>query len=149
MSPLIVTAALLRRENHILITKRPADKQQGGFWEFPGGKLHSDETPQQALQRELLEELDLAVEVGAIFEVVYHRYDWGPVLILVYECRPLSDVIRNLEVSEHRWVRVEQLTDYELLPADQPIVDKLLAGTGASQGPSQSAMPNLTPPTAR
>jgi 8-oxo-dGTP diphosphatase len=149
MSPLIVTAALLRRENHILITKRPADKQQGGFWEFPGGKLHSDETPQQALQRELLEELDLAVEVGAIFEVVYHRYDWGPVLILVYECHPLSDVIRNLEVSEHRWVRVEQLTDYEVLPADRPIVDKLLAGTGASQGPAQSAMPGLTPPAAR
>jgi len=126
MPPLIVTAALLRRGNHILITKRPANKQQGGFWEFPGGKLHSDETPQQALHRELLEELDLEVEIGAIFEVVYHRYDWGPVLILVYECRPLSEIIRNLEVDEHRWVTVEQLPEYELLPADRPIVDKLL-----------------------
>lgn len=149
MSPLIVTAALLRRGNHILITKRPADKQQGGFWEFPGGKLQSDETPQQALQRELLEELDLAVEVGAIFEVVYHRYDWGPVLILVYECLPLSGLIRNLEVSEHCWVSVEQLTAYELLPADLPIVDKLLAQADANQGLAESAAPGINPPAAR
>lgn len=126
MSPLIVTAALLRRNSRILITKRPADKQQGGFWEFPGGKLHSDETPQQALQRELREELDLEAEIGAIFEVVYHRYDWGPVLILVYECLPLSTVIRNLEVDEHRWITLEELPEYDLLPADRPIVDKLL-----------------------
>ncbi len=149
MSPLIVTAALLRRGNHILITKRPADKQQGGFWEFPGGKLQSDETPQQALQRELLEELDLDVEVGGIFEVVYHRYDWGPVLILVYECRPLSDAIRNLEVSEHRWVTVEQLPTYDLLSADRPIVDKLLARTAASQERAASAAAELNPPAAR
>jgi 8-oxo-dGTP diphosphatase len=126
MSPLIVTAALLRKDSRILITKRPADKQQGGFWEFPGGKLQSNERPQQALQRELREELDLEVEVGAIFEVVYHRYDWGPVLILVYECHPLSEVIRNLEVDDHRWLSLEQLPEYDLLAADQPIVDKLL-----------------------
>ena len=126
MQPLIVSAALLRKDHKILITKRPAAKQQGGFWEFPGGKLHSDETPQQALQRELREELVLEVEVGAIFEVVYHRYDWGPVLILVYECRPLSTVIRNLEVDEHRWISVEQLSEYDLLAADRPIIDKLL-----------------------
>jgi 8-oxo-dGTP diphosphatase len=126
MQPLIVTAALLRKDSKILITKRPADKQQGGFWEFPGGKLQSDETPQQALQRELHEELDLEIEVGGIFEVVYYRYDWGPVLILVYECRPLSEVIRNLEVDDHRWLAVEQLSKYDLLPADRPIVDKLL-----------------------
>jgi 8-oxo-dGTP diphosphatase len=145
MPPLIVTAALLRMDSKILITKRPADKQQGGFWEFPGGKLHSDETPQQALHRELLEELDLAVEVGSIFEVVYHRYDWGPVLILVYECRPLSTVIRNLEVDEHRWVTVEQLPAYDLLPADRPIVDKLLR-----QGNStEDAAACITLPAAR
>lgn len=126
MQPLIVTAALLRKDSRVLITKRPADKQQGGFWEFPGGKLQDNETPQQALKRELGEELDLEIEVGAIFEVVYHRYDWGPVLILVYECLPLSGVIRNLEVDEHRWLTVEQLPEYDILPADRPIIDKLL-----------------------
>lgn len=126
MKPLIVTAALLRKDSRVLITKRPADKQQGGFWEFPGGKLQCDETPQQALKRELREELDLEIEVGGIFEVVYHRYDWGPVLILVYECLPLGGVIRNLEVDEHRWLTVEQLPEYDILPADRPIIDKLL-----------------------
>lgn len=145
MQPLIVTAALLRKDHQILITKRPADKQQGGFWEFPGGKLNSDETPQQALHRELLEEIDLEVEVGAIFEVVYHRYDWGPVLILVYECHPLSDTIRNLEVDEHRWITVGQLPDFDLLPADRPIVDKLL-----HQGErTRSSATEINLPTAR
>lgn len=126
MSPLIVTAALLLNGSQILITKRPAHKQQGGFWEFPGGKLQSGETPQEALKRELKEELDLDAEIGQIFEVVYHRYDWGPVLILAYECRPLSGVIRNLEVADHRWVSSKELPNYDLLPADRPIVDKLL-----------------------
>ncbi|MEZ4485759.1 MAG: (deoxy)nucleoside triphosphate pyrophosphohydrolase [Syntrophotaleaceae bacterium] len=149
MQPLIVTAALLRKDHQILITKRPADKQQGGFWEFPGGKLQSNETPQQALQRELLEELDLAAEIGSIFEVVYHRYDWGPVLILAYECRPLGNSIRNLEVSEHRWITVEQLSDFELLPADGPIVDKLLDQAGADARPAQPAAPKLNPQPAR
>jgi 8-oxo-dGTP diphosphatase len=145
MQPLIVTAALLRKDSKILITKRPADKQQGGFWEFPGGKLHSDETPQQALHRELREELDLEVEVGAIFEVVYHRYDWGPVLMLVYECFPLSSVIHNLEVDEHRWITVEQLPEFELLPADRPIVDKLRRQGDRAKNPATEI--NL--PTAR
>lgn len=126
MLPLIVTAALLRKNSKILLTKRPANKPQGGFWEFPGGKLQQDETPQQALQRELREELDLEVKVGSIFEVVYHRYEWGPVLILVYECQPCSEVIRNLEVAEHRWIAVAELSGYDVLPADRPIIDKLL-----------------------
>lgn len=136
MQPLIVTAALLRKDSKILITKRPPDKQQGGFWEFPGGKLQDNETPQEALKRELREELDLEIEVGGIFEAVYHRYDWGPVLILVYECRPLSGVIRNLEVDEHRWLFVEQLPEYDILPADRPIIDKLLR-----QGPFGAPSP--------
>ncbi len=126
MFPLIVTAALLRKNSKILITKRPADKPHGGFWEFPGGKLQRNETPQQALQRELREELDLDVEVGSIFEVVYHRYEWGPVLILVYQCQPRSEVIRNLEVADHAWAAVDELSGYDVLPADRPVIDKLL-----------------------
>ena len=136
MPPLIVTAALLRKDQKILITKRPENKQQGGFWEFPGGKLQSGETPQQALRREIREELDLEAEIGEIFEVVYHRYDWGPVLILAYEGRPLSGVIRNLEVADHRWITPEELPEYDLLPADRPIVAKLLR---------QGQVPNHSP----
>lgn len=129
MHPLIVTAAVIRRNGKILITRRPDGKPQGGLWEFPGGKLHGGESPQEGLRRELVEELALEIEVGGIFEVVYHRYDWGPVLILAYNCRPVGGAIRNLEVAEHRWVPPGQIDAFDLLPADRPIVRKLLEGS--------------------
>lgn len=126
MLPLLVTAAVIRQDDSILITRRPDGARHGGMWEFPGGKLDGGESPQECLRREINEELGLTVEVGPIFESAYHRYDWGPVLILAYECRPLSGTIRNLEVAEHRWVAPAELPGYDILPADRPIIDKLL-----------------------
>jgi 8-oxo-dGTP diphosphatase len=126
MLPLIVTAAVIRKGDTVLITRRPEERRHGGMWEFPGGKLDGNESPQECLRREVLEELDLAVAVGAIFEIAYHCYEWGPVLILAFECRPLGERIRHIEVSEHRWVHPREMVLYDILPADQPIIDKLL-----------------------
>ncbi|MBN1140392.1 MAG: (deoxy)nucleoside triphosphate pyrophosphohydrolase [Deltaproteobacteria bacterium] len=126
MQPLIVTAAVLRKDGRILITRRPEGKRHAGFWEFPGGKLEDGETPPEGLRREIAEELGLEIEVLEIFEVVHHRYDWGPVLILAYDCRPRGASIRNLGVAEHRWVAPAELAAYPLLPADVPIVRKLI-----------------------
>ncbi|NLC69825.1 MAG: (deoxy)nucleoside triphosphate pyrophosphohydrolase [Desulfuromonadaceae bacterium] len=125
MQPLIVTAAILRKDGRILITRRPEGKPHGGFWEFPGGKLEEHESPEECLQREIVEELSLEIDIRGIFEVVHHRYDWGPVLILAYDCLPRGTAIRNLGVAEHRWVSLEELPGYPLLPADVPIVNKL------------------------
>ncbi len=130
MLPLLVTAAILRDAGKVLITRRPEGRPYAGMWEFPGGKMDGGETPQDCLRREIVEELDLRIEVGSIFEVAYYRYEWGPVLILAYECRPLSECIRNVEVAEHRWVFPSDLEEYTLLPADRPIIDKLLLGNG-------------------
>ncbi|WP_298039208.1 (deoxy)nucleoside triphosphate pyrophosphohydrolase [uncultured Desulfuromonas sp.] len=126
MLPLLVTAAIIRKEKQVLITRRPEGSRHAGLWEFPGGKLDDDESPQDCLRREIREELDLEVAVGPILEVAYYRYDWGPVLVLAFECRPLGNRIRNLEVAEHRWVRPEALADFDILPADRPIIEKLL-----------------------
>jgi len=126
MLPIIVTAAILRRDRSVLITKRPESSRHGGMWEFPGGKLDPNESPQEGLRRELMEELGIDSEVGDIFETVYFRYPQGTVLILVYECRHLSGDIRNLEVAEHHWVPITELDRFDLLPADAPIVAKLL-----------------------
>jgi len=125
MLPIIVTAAILRDEDTVLITRRPDTSRHGGMWEFPGGKLDPNETPQEGLRRELREELGIDAEVGDIFEVVYFRYPQAPVLILAYECRHLAGAIRDLEVAEHRWVPVAELHRYDLLPADAPIVTRL------------------------
>jgi len=125
MLPLIVTAAIIVRDDCVLITRRPAGSRHAGFWEFPGGKLEDGESPEQCLARELLEELDLPIAVGELVDAVYYEYDWGPVLILAYRARPLANTIRNLEVAEHCWVSLELIDTYQLLPADAPLVAKL------------------------
>ena len=126
MQPLIVTAAILRKNGKILITRRPEGKPHAGMWEFPGGKLGENESPEQCLRREIREELNLQIEVKTIFEVAYYRYDWGPVLILAYESHSLGGEIRNIEVAEHRWVLPAELVDFPILPADRPIIEKLM-----------------------
>ena len=126
MLPLIVTAAVIRDGDAILITRRPKESRHGGMWEFPGGKLDAEESPQECLRREIIEELGLEVAVESIFEIAYHRYEWGPVLILAFECRLLGGEIRHIGVSDHRWVSPEEMSRYDILPADRPIIAKLV-----------------------
>jgi 8-oxo-dGTP diphosphatase len=126
MLPLIVTAAIIRDGDAILITRRPPESRHGGMWEFPGGKLDAGESPQECLSREIFEELGLEVAVESIFEIAYHRYEWGPVLILAFECRVLNGEIRHIGISDHRWVSPEEMRLYDILPADRPIIAKLL-----------------------
>jgi 8-oxo-dGTP diphosphatase len=126
MLPLIVTAAIIRDGDAVLITRRPPESRHGGMWEFPGGKLDAGESPQECLSREILEELGLEVAVESIFEIAYHRYEWGPVLILAFECRVLNGEIRHIGISDHRWVSPEEMRLYDILPADRPIIAKLL-----------------------
>lgn len=123
----IVTAGIVRNKATVLLTRRPDSSRHAGKWEFPGGKLEAGESPVDCLQRELREELDLEVQVGTIYDVIYHRYDFGPILLLTYECTPLSETIRNLQVAEHRFVPLNRLDRYDLLPADLPLVKKLMA----------------------
>lgn len=125
MLPLLVTAAILTHKGHILLTRRPDGTRHAGLWEFPGGKLDPSESPQEGLRREIREELGIEVLVGEVFDVVYHRYDWGAVLLLAYHCQQLSGEIRNLEVAEHRWVAPAELGAYPILPADVPLVQRL------------------------
>ena len=123
--PLLVTAAVIIDEGKVLITLRPKHKPQGGLWEFPGGKLNPGESPPSALRRELVEELGIKINVGNIIDALYYRYAWGPVLILAYRCSINEGTPRNIEVDEHRWVPFSELNQYELLPADQPLITKL------------------------
>ena len=126
-TPLRVCAAIIPKDGKILITQRPAHKKQGNFWEFPGGKIEVDESPQEALRRELREELDISIDVGPLVAKVLHEYDWGPVEIHAYRCRWTAGEIRHLEVRDHRWARPGELASFDILPADFPIIEKLLA----------------------
>ena len=124
--PLLVAAAVILAGEKVLLTRRPDGKRHPGFWEFPGGKVDPGESPEEALCREIREELDAEVRVERIYEVVYHRYDWGPVLILAYQCQLVTDRLRDLGVAEHRWVLPPDMMNFKILPADQPIIDRLI-----------------------
>ena len=112
-------------EGRILISERLGGGPFHGLWEFPGGKVDPGESPEQALCREMREELDVEVRVSGIYEVVFYRYEWGPVLILAYQCDLLTDTLRDLGVAEHRWVLPREMVNFNILPADQPIIDRL------------------------
>ncbi|MCD6527777.1 MAG: (deoxy)nucleoside triphosphate pyrophosphohydrolase [Desulfuromonas sp.] len=127
MYPLLVTAAVVSYQDKILITQRTADQKHPGLWEFPGGKLEKNEPPVDALQRELREELDLTVSDCRIYELVYHRYDDGPVLLMVYRCKADTNIVQHIEVAGHAWISPEQLTSYDILPADKELMDKIIA----------------------
>jgi 8-oxo-dGTP diphosphatase len=123
--PLLVAAAVVFAKGKVLITRRLDNAAHAGLWEFPGGKIDSGESPEEALCREIREELDVEIRVAEIFEVSFYRYDWGPVLILAYSCQLLTNDLRDIGVAEHRWVHPRDLKDFSILPADQPIIVRL------------------------
>ena len=125
--PLVVTAAIVLREGRVLITQRLPNARHPGLWEFPGGKLEEHESPEEALVREISEELGVALSVGDIFDVIYYRYAWGNVLLLAYLCELSDEPLRHLEVADHRWVKPDELDRYPLLPADRPLISRLQA----------------------
>jgi len=130
MPPLLVTAAIIEKRGQVLITQRLNGSRHAGRWEFPGGKLEPGESPREALQREIREELDLEVTAGEVVETLYHRYDWGAVLILAYRCQIEHGTLRHIEVADHRWVTPEQMNDYDFLEADLPLIEKLQKNEG-------------------
>jgi len=122
----IVTAGIVIQKGRVLVAKRPRQSHRGFLWEFPGGKVESGEDPKACLKRELLEELDIGVKVGEILEVVYHRYERYPVLLLGYRCELKQGTPKALGCHEFQWVGKEELIRLSMPEADQPIRGKLM-----------------------
>jgi 8-oxo-dGTP diphosphatase len=123
---IVVAAGILRdSQGRILIAQRPAGGHVGGFWEFPGGKLHPGELPAQALQRELHEELGVAVEDAVPFMTYRHEYPERIVELHVFLVERYAGEPRGVEGQPLRWVSVAELPAADLLEADQPIAAAL------------------------
>jgi len=121
-----VAAAVIRRGDEYLLAKRPAHKAQGGFWEFPGGKVEPGETAQVALARELAEELSARdVEVGDLVGAAEHDYGSVAVRIEAYwvTCDLMS--LRNLEHDEIGWFATSSFDQIPLAPADRYLQELL------------------------
>ena len=121
-----VTAAILERDGKILIARRRTDDRQAGKWEFPGGTLESDETPQECLQREMQEEFSICVTVGQCLGESIYDYDYGTIKLIAYQASWESGKMILNDHAEARWVTPEQLAEYDFSLADIPLVKKLL-----------------------
>jgi 8-oxo-dGTP diphosphatase len=124
---LVAAVALIDVDGRVLLAQRPEGKSMAGLWEFPGGKVQPGETPEAALIRELEEELGIDVEASCLapFTFASHSYSDFHLLMPLYVCRKWSGIITAREAQQLKWVRPAQLGDYEMPPADKPLVAML------------------------
>ena len=124
---LVAAVALFDIDGRVLIAQRPEGKSMAGLWEFPGGKVEAGETPEQALIRELREELavDTVESCLAPFTFASHVYDDFHLLMPLYVCRKWTGRVTPMEGQEIKWVMPMQLRDYPMPPADKPLIAML------------------------
>jgi len=124
-----VVAGLIQDEKgRYLVTRRRAGSHLAGFWEFPGGKRESGESLEDALKRELAEELSAHFEVGDRVETVQWEYPERTIVIHFYRCRLESGTIEPREDQAMDWVAPERLSDLDFPPADRDLITRLRAG---------------------
>jgi 8-oxo-dGTP diphosphatase len=124
-----VAAALIVRGGEILIGQRRADQPMALQWEFPGGKIEAGESPEQALARELDEELGIRAAIGPPVTRIRHNYRHGGAVDLqFFAVHEFTDEIKNQIYQQVRWVRLEDLPSYDFLAADRGLIRDLAAG---------------------
>jgi 8-oxo-dGTP diphosphatase len=125
---LVVAVALIDADNRVLIAQRPPGKAMAGLWEFPGGKLDAGERPEEALIRELHEELGITVREACLAPLTFasHAYDDFHLLMPLYVCRRWEGTIAAQEGQTLAWVRANKLRDYPMPPADLPLIPHLI-----------------------
>ncbi len=124
---LVSAVALVDIDGRVLLAQRPEGKHLAGLWEFPGGKVHAGETPEEALIRELKEELDIDTDVRCLAPLTFasHSYPDFHLLMPLYVCRVWQGIVRPAEGQKLAWARVSELASYPMPPADLPLVAML------------------------
>ena len=124
---LVAACALIDADGRVLLAERPTGKTMAGLWEFPGGKVEASERPEDALIRELKEELDIVVREACLAPLTFvsHAYEDFHLLMPLYVCRRWEGQARPTEGQELAWVRPNRLRDYPMPPADEPLVSHL------------------------
>ena len=124
MKTIEVAAAIITHNGRVFATQRGYGEFKDG-WEFPGGKMEPGETPQQALVREIQEELDTEIEVGELVETVEYDYPGFHLTMHCFLCTVRSGALVLKEHEAARWLTREELNDVDWLPADVKVVEKL------------------------
>ena len=128
MTRVIVVAAVIERQDRFLVTRRQDGVHLAGFWEFPGGKVAPGERPEQALIRELHEELGIDVSEPCLAPLTFasHAYETFHLLMPLYICRRWEGQVMAREGQNLAWVRATKLRDYPMPPADLPLIPHLI-----------------------
>lgn len=124
MKTIRVVAAIIVENDKIFATQRGYGEFKGG-WEFPGGKIEDGETPQQALVREIQEELDTEIEVGDLVDRVEYDYPQFHLSMDCFLCKIRSGKLVLKEHEDAKWLRKDELGSVEWLPADEDLIEKL------------------------
>ncbi len=124
MKTLHVVCAVIRKDDKIFATQRGYGEFKDG-WEFPGGKIEPGETPQQALKREIHEELDTEINVGDQIETVEYDYPEFHLSMQCYWCNVVSGKLTLLEAEDARWLTKDTIESVDWLPADKELVQKI------------------------
>ena len=125
---LVAACALIDPDGRVLLAQRPEGKSMAGLWEFPGGKVEAGERPEDTLIRELREELGIVVREECLAPLTFasHSYPDFHLLMPLYVCRRWERTVIAQEGQALTWVRPNRLRDYEMPPADEPLVSHLL-----------------------
>lgn len=124
-----VVGAVITDNGKILCAQRGFEKALPGLWEFPGGKIEVSETPQQALQREIHEEMQIKIEIGEQVEHTVYEYDFGIVHLTTFYCRLVKGTPVLTEHIAIEWLKPLELEQLEWAPADIPAIQKLARNT--------------------
>ena len=120
-----VVAGIIYKDGKILIAKRNLQKDQGGKWEFPGGKVEKGETNGEALKREIKEELDADIEVKEYVGENEFHYPEKDVKLIFYKAELISDGVKLLEHEDYKWIKIEEAPKYEFAEADKKVFEWL------------------------
>ena len=123
----VAVAIVYDERQQILIAKRSAEQHQGNLWEFPGGKVEATETNEQALKRELQEEVGIHVQSANYMMTIEHSYPDVSVHLQIYQVHDFTGAAQGCENQEIRWVSASELTDYAFPKANDALIQALIA----------------------
>ena len=121
---IVASVALINSDNQILIAQRPKEKHLSGLWEFPGGKVEKNESPENTLIRELKEELNVNINQKCVAPLTFSEFDYKEfnLLLLLYVCRRWDGDPESMENNPIKWVKSNELKEYKMPPADDSLI---------------------------
>lgn len=120
-----VVGAVIKRDNKILCAQRGTEKSLPLKWEFPGGKIEKGETPEEALKREITEEMRCSIFIGEAIEDTTYEYDFGVVNLKTFYCELVEGEPTLTEHVAIKWLSPEELSSLDWAPADIPAIEKI------------------------